>query len=346
MQFSNGMKVFVERANMKFCINDLAKVYILSIENEIEIDKTVYSNFRISPRSVNFLPRPTRWSKYWPKYRLLIKIAGFLLRIVWLLGGAAILFILQAAKIKFKTCNNAHKKQLNNHNKKYLLAFSDRSVNIIPRTIPNIELTIIKFPWRPLQNHLEAFDICSLLKMSEITRAYYLALQSIYYFAMSKNGSWVLSTFNAFEWFCARFAIDKLDGDFYISEHYDRWSVLADNSIDMKNKSRICNGKPEYAIHLIQHGSLRSLSGIDSDNFKLRLAYRLRHVRELWVYDEYSRNIFLQQILEEAINEKEPVIKYFSPTIITEKKDSDGRFAILFVGHPASESIQIYLNKK
>ncbi|WP_156789612.1 hypothetical protein [Gracilinema caldarium] len=305
--------------------------YLLATENEISIDSAQYKRINIYSHSMGCLPRPSRWSSLLKKYGLLLVFFAHVLRVFWV-AFIGCIYALYEALVFAKQWKQLHCDQWPSVSD-YILSFSYRASKIVPQFIVE-DYAVITMPWEPAVTTAKNVSLCVLLDPYDIVRSYVLSIASILYMSIHGRLPWILQTFTAFRWFVAYLGISKLEGHLYIAEHYDRWAVLADVVAGQKNGR---SGGGSNKLSLIQHGSLKNLAMDESFVFDISLEYRMNNVQELFVYDEYSKNIFLTYIIGKECT---PKIQYFKPVISTVPMGRRDSRKILFVGHPSSELLQ------
>jgi len=313
--------------NKEVLIND----YFKALSNEIAIDIIRYDTIRIAPEEMGFLPRPVNIRTKISSLRLARSIA-FLLKLFWLSGGALIFYFVEMIKLtRFFTITRISKEELSNCNT-FLLAYSARAAQIIP-TITSIQPDcIMTVPWEKVDVVGYKISFFSLLSLKDAFYVLLLAITSVYKFNLTTDREWILQTYTAFRWFSIRVAINKIKGEFFIAEHFDRWAVLTDCYIE----SLILESYEQSKLQLIQHGILKD---IEMKGQKIILPYRLKNVSKLWVYDEYSKDYFISFILDTLGNNFD--VKYFSSNIDLIEIDNNFKKSVMFIGHPACENFHI-----
>lgn len=311
----------------------LLEYYVRATENEISIDNSQYKLMHLNSRVVACMPRPSRWLGVYKQYTFLFSIGAHFFRILWIaIAGnlyslhQGIVFFNKWKKLRASSCMHLHGN--------FILAFSYRSSKILPHILKT-EYEVITMPWEPTVASSKNKSICSLVSINDIILALYLSIIVLFYMIIKGKASYMLQTFTSFRWFVAYLGMSKLKGHFYIANHYDRWAVLADLLAEQSLNHRAdARGNNEIILTLVQHGVLSSLSMDDSRVFEVKLPYKLANVRELFVYDQNSRDVFTTYILRKQCY---PVINYYKPSISTIFIGCKDVKKILFVGHPLSE---------
>ncbi|AKH63229.1 MULTISPECIES: hypothetical protein [Photorhabdus] len=308
--------------------------YIAATKNEIAIDNRLR---RAYYNRLPYIPRISKWITMWLRNRVLMHFffwVGFLL---WVFGGALIFYlfdILRCLLLKEKCIVPQELPEqggINDVSKKYYIVFCSKSVESIQSMYePFSNITLVTLPWiqfRKLDN-INYVSIKKILTFSDYFKAYILSAATLPVFISNPlNIKWILQTYTASKWFCTRLALDKLNGEFITTEHFDRWAVLMD---------RLCLSK-KTNLTLIQHGSLKGLLLPENAHFKLYT--RLHSVSELVTYDEIESKIFLNKIIRNR-KDREIIKRCMGMKLNTTKIYND-KFSILFIGHSHCEDIQV-----
>lgn len=335
-------------------INNLMKrrlvTYLQAVDNEISIDLSIFDLYCVKPENVGYIPRPAKWLNFAVQRQKLMYFFWFLLASVWRLGGGAVFYFMQLFYYyiysKYRGCKIKQALSFN----EYVLAFSSRVADIVkPGSVNNIPKCWITFPWAPLAEipiGSSQFDIFSLIEGRDLLEAYLQSVAAINVLSFRKNTSkWVLQSYTAFRWFAVRAAIEKIEGIFLIAEHYDRWAVLADSVISRKKYAPNSNVSRISELHLVQHGSLAGLNLQEPvPHLPFKLKRRLKSVTQLYVFDDMSRRIFINDIISAEPISSKIKVNYFSHKIFLQNGSDTAGFKILFVGHPLCEEFHTYLH--
>jgi len=328
--------------------NDIRKEwvedYIAAVSNEIEIDTHSYKLYGLRPNEGGYLPRPMKWVARFNRMLPIIRGGAFGMRLVWFLGGGGIFFLKELTTFYRYMKKHLLSKERVMSSNVYGLAFSSRATSLIKYSnigrTPNIWIT---FPWVNESTSIatsKRLDIFALLSTRELWKAFSLSMVALYTIMTHRElRPWALQTYTAFRWFLVRLGIEKLCGEFYIAEHYDRWAVLADSIVYRKNLM-VSESNLRCKLHLVQHGSVMALDQEQKmPGLAFTLKYKLKAVSDLYVYGDVSEAVFRRDILCKsdflAVD-----AHYYSPKIeLSKALHSDP--AILFVGHPICETIHI-----
>lgn len=329
--------------------------YIWATENEIAIDKSVYALSGVSPKELNYAPRPAKVLNRFFRSKVLFKLSLGLFKVIWRFGGAAVYFLHEM--ISYYRYSTGCRSRVNDCQEigEYALGFSSRAVDILKSSVLGFEPKCwITFPWAPFNvpgNTERYIDVFSLLNKRDFITAYILAVtasRKISRREQTKN--WSLQSYTAFRWFAVRIALEKLNIDrLLIAEHYDRWAVLADKLISKKrfHSSSITKSNAEFV--LMQHGALSGLALSEHKSqpgLSFKLKHRLANVTQLYVYDDSSRRVFEREIFSASCVSKGVGINFFQPMIELTCLPSESAIRVLFVGHPICEALHIDMVKK
>lgn len=292
----------------------LIKQYEHTIINTINVEKIFYEYYGQTQSEFKYFPRPDKWiSKITPNFtffKLFWDYIGFYLY-------TSFIVIYYAFKRK-----KGHKEKI--FEKNVVLAFSHKTLPLVEQLV-TYEYDIISFTDSKNKKSTSIFELYNL---SDLINSY---ITSILFFNKLKSTKkkYTFQFYTLFSWILKRGILDKINSNFIICNHTDRWAVLTDQSQSLKNKSVI----------LIQHG----IVNLDSlKNNQYELSYKLKNVSELFVYDKISEDFFKNQILEKVPDS----IVYFDPIISLTKTQFPKKFKLLFVGHPLCEELQINIFKK
>jgi hypothetical protein len=319
----------------------LVAQYVAATRNEIAIDERAFVTARLSPDQVGYLPRPTKWLRHAVRSPLATKLGSLALRVLWRPGVAALFFKLEHRHFV------AHARAMRDQslaiadlNTGVVLALSSRVAEVVrPPAITDAPPDWITMPWAPLEAPppgIRTIDVFALLTPAQLERARRLAVASVAALHQrERTRKWVLQSYTAFRWFCVRLALDELDGEFVMAEHFDRWACLVDACVADKQRSAASSGNRPTSLTLIQHGVVAGLSQTsETPGLGIALPCRLRSVDRLKVYDEASAAIFLRDILSVTPAARRPIITTFQPLIELSPRIANSQPAILFVGHP------------
>ena len=321
--------------------------YVAATENEISIDEFLFKLVHLEPKTVGFLPRLSKWLKLGKGFPVVTFFAWSFTRYFWLAGGSSAFFFLQffprwlgASKVSRVTPGDVG----------YILALSSRVGDIVdPRHFVDLPNTWITVPWAPLKQvpiTAICLDVFSLLSRRDLWQAFCDAITATYsLFRRKRTSKWVLQSYTAFRWFAVRAAIDKLPGYMVMAEHFDRWAVLVDSSVQAQKCVVASSGDfRKRELILIQHGSLGNLGGEKTDSVhELRLYRKLRSVTHLYAYDAEAAYAFKSDVLSAGCSQRGLKVSFFKPSIELNAVDNFAGLKLLFVGHPLCESLHRYI---
>ncbi|WP_445373505.1 hypothetical protein ACSLVK_12225 [Photorhabdus tasmaniensis] len=302
----------------------------MATKNEIAIEnilRQTYSN------RLPYIPRISRWIAIWLRNRALMYIFFWISFLLWIFGGALIFYFFDILCCFFRKEKLRASQQIamNDTPKKYYVVFCPKGGESMQTMYAHFsDITWITLPWvqfRKLDN-INYVSITKILTLSDYFKAYILsAIVMFIFISKPLTRKWILQTYTASKWFCVRIALDKLNGEFITTEHFDRWAVLMD---------RLCLNK-KTNLTLVQHGSLKALLLPENANFKIYT--RLHSVAELIAYDQIESEIFLNKIIRNRKGRAITLLHIGMQLNIV--KIDNNKFSILFVGHPHCEDTQI-----
>ncbi|MFN3453897.1 MAG: hypothetical protein ACK41T_02980 [Pseudobdellovibrio sp.] len=334
--------------------------YYLALENEIAIDLKSYELLNYKPSFLGALPRPSKWVKRVEKYTFAVRLASVFIWILWNLGGAFIYNFYEFCKWKKIAKKYEHEDiQKNvealNSKKEYVLVLSARAYELAgEKTLGYKPESWVYMPWVDvveIDTKKPFIDLLSLAEASDYRFAFRKSIKSfLYSYRSFFCFRWNLQNYTSYRWFLAYSVLNKIQsGHFIMTEHFDRWAILAD--------ALVCEKKNTFpqttSFTVIQHGTLAaslhshagSKTGGNHEDFEYKNLNRLNSVDNLFVYDEPSALCFTQYILSSSQG-KEIKISYFKPTIqLTDFAEAKG-VKILFVGHPFCETLHLFLLKE
>ena len=331
----------MRRQLFKHKLNKYIYYYIKSIENEIQIDLMNYKLLNLNPTDYSFLPRPfisTKYFKNVPKKKITKLLILFWINILSYLFLNYI--FLRSFLLKLIT-----KEQFNSIHayNDYILGFSTRAIDII-KIEQNLNFAKIIFPDVVLTKNTKLdklYNIYSLITYNDLFFALKLSLKSYKYIYNDPiKRIHALQNYTAYNWFLSRLVLDRLSGNFHFAEHYDRWAVLIDSTVFEKNKY---NFQQISTLRLVQHG-LVGLPNFENTKLHLpiKLAYKLKSVSILNVYDKKNSDLFINHIFSQK-NKELTKIEYSLTKINLTKIKIEKKISLLIVGHPLFEDFHIHL---
>lgn len=306
--------------------------YLQATGNEIGLDLLVYKMMGITPEEGNYVPRPSKLLKY--SNKAIVSI----FRIFWIYILSSTLFTVQflsylIKKIRLKESNV----NLIINNKSVGIAYSDRAIDIINEkncgTSP--EYWIV-FPWTDLSRldkNASKIDVLSLLTIAELWKAYIHAIAIHKKMARSlKYKNWIFQSYTAFQWIVVRKAIEKLEADFFIAEHFDRWAVMMDGIITEHTQRCLKSG-----LTMVQHGLVNDVGG-----HRFSLPYKLSMFKRFYLYDKKTEDYFKENILAKK-NPKLEDIRFYKNLLTLREIPKTNTVNVLFVGHSICIDLHMYI---
>lgn len=315
--------------------------YLAATRNEIVVDEMFLALSKINAKNVGYWPRVPHWIGLAKRYPYLTNTACYIIRIVWLAGGAAIFFLLEY----FKLSNSLRPVvSVDLHNiDGAILGFSTRVFDVVKSrqfaAFPRVWLTL---PWvaqKELPDGSQELPMLSILDRLDFWIALSDALAITYRMRRNRHlSSWILQGYTAFRWFLVRRATDRLTGKLVTTEHFDRWAVLADRSV--REKRRMSSGNVRLVI--VQHGALGGLNEkTNGDSPFINLPTHLSQVDELHAYNKNEAAIFQSDVFASSETARALDLHFFSPVINLTGEKTSCKIRLLFIGHSLCESFQI-----
>lgn len=324
----------------KQSFDQLMSEFKVAVFSECSIDDHYRHAFGFNDNSFVGLPRPSRWVGFAKKYpAMLIAIFQFA-KLAWVLGGGVAYFFYQLSVYFIKSLFVPYKTLGGQVETEFALGFSNRAMDVIGEcSIGRQPDFWILFPWVRKKNHdksLHVIDALSMVNFADFIIAFTLSVRALYTVGLARSGrgvgSMILPTYIAFQWFLARVILSKFNAKFFIlSEHHDRWAVLADYLV----KSKLVYGT---SLVVVQHG-------VESN---LKAAHRLRAVSRLYVYDEESLMAFENNIIDVGFVKDKLDVCFYMPRLTLKPLDNykfPYKISVLVVGHPSEEPLHVNLYK-
>lgn len=320
--------------------------YLAATDNEIAVDEMLLSMAHTTSERVGYLPRVSRWVGKAKQYPVFSRSVWRLLWLVWLCGGALLFFGFEL--LRFERLRDQTKKRLSEGislTDGAVLALSTRACEVIRTAqFPGLPTTWLTLPWAPQQSLPEGAQELALMKLvsrCDLLRACRDAVHATYMLAKdSKRAKWVLQSYTAFRWFLVRGVVDRISGTLVIAEHFDRWAVLVDRSVQSA-----CMQSMAKRMVLIQHGALGGLSaGSHAVSIK-PFPTLLTSVHELYAYSSEEEGVFRSSIMVGNGSPLPLAVHYFRPLIDLLGPTESVVPRILFVGHPLCEEFQVSVFK-
>lgn len=325
--------------------------YLQATKNEIAIDSEIYRLCGVSPKTLGYLPRPSKILRFVKKRELLFGIAVAAGRFFWLVGGFLIYFVGQFI-VSMTKLRHFGRVVLPSYNA-WALITSDRSYE----SISSAEVTSDKVLWVKLpgidvkvqEEFGASIDIPCLLTFSDYKKALFLSVMATCTMVRSsKLRPWALQSYTAYKWFCVYLALGKLKAaKILMSNHFDRWAVLVDSMVGCSCGRVVDDSRLHTSLTLIQHGEVKALDrGDNAHQLPFTLHRKLNAINSLVVYDDESADIFKRSVISRRCVEKGLDVSFYTKRILLQPVGDSNIFNILFVGHPACEQFQIALYLK
>lgn len=307
--------------------------YFRGLRNEIAVDVQAIEMAGLSPDRYGKIPRPSRWIGKARRFALLSRLVQHLSLPIWYFLGP-LMFSRQCKAARAISEIGGDSVHLDGAGQ--VLPFSIRTIDIVhARHIANPPRQWVELPWLPLTNlppGAEILPAMSLLDEADVRRS--LALARIAHRALNgRRGTsgWGLQSYTAWRWFLTRLAVDKLPGPLLTVEHFDRWAVLVDGSVQ-----RSLHRQPKRRLTVMQHGSVNA--DVTPRGLGLRLPTRLRAVSHLRAYSAADVEVFKDEILSHRLAERGLDVSFYRPSVmLTDMPRAGDQPRILFVGHPLCE---------
>ncbi len=306
--------------------------YLAATRNEIVVDEHLLALSNLRAQSAGHIPRAARWVPIAKRFPHGVRLLAALVVLAWRLGGGA-LFLFADFLPRWRQAPAASRTAL--PSPAYVLGLSSRVSDVVrPELLSDLPETWITMPWAPMARlpaGVRAIDVFSLLSRDDLRQALVDALvASRHLGSRARIARWALQSYTAFKWFAVRAAIDRLEGELVMAEHFDRWAVLVDRSVRSRRRR----------LTLIQHGAVAGLDGGGQSEYGLpRLPTKLQCVSRLFVYGDADEAVFRRAILGAAVERNGLEVQHFKPSITMQPRSTQG-VALLFIGHPLCEPLQ------
>lgn len=320
--------------------------YLDATDNEIAVDQMLFGMAHTTPERVGYLPRVSRWVGRAKRYPYFSKLLWWALWVLWLGGGAILFFAYELLHFDWL---RRHSKQQNSEDDLLsngaVLALSTRVGGVVsPQRFPGLPTAWLTCPWAPqhsLPKDAHELMLMAFVKRHDLFESYLDAVHSSYSLARnSQRSNWALQTYTAFRWFMVRRVVDRISGTLVMVEHFDRWAVLADRSVQLA-----CKKSMPKRLVLIQHGALGGLGRSNQVAKFMSLPARLTSVQELYVYSSQEEEVFRTAVFAQDNTSYPLVVHYFKPLIALQGAVKSATPRVLFVGHPFCEKFQVSVYK-
>jgi hypothetical protein len=325
----------------KQSFDQLMSEFEVAVANECSIDDHYRRVYGLSNELYEGLPRPAKWVGFARSNPNVVFLVFQIFKLLWVFGGGALYFFMQMSLYLCKSFFLPGRYSQRLIYDEVALGFSRRAMDVIGQASIGREASCwVLFPWVQKKDFTEVqhvVNILGLVDLKDFINSLFLSIKALYTVGFRDEGSGarrrVLSTYIAFQWFLARFALAKLNARVYVmAEHHDRWAVLADFLV----RAKLSSGA---SLSVVQHGVESSLKS----------THRLKNVSRLYVYDGASLEAFKYNILDMgAIGERLEVC-FYTPHISLsdlDVKKFPHKLTVLFVGHPSSEALHVSIYER
>lgn len=305
--------------------------YLRGLRNEIALDILAIEMAGLDPTRYGKIPRPMRWIGKVRRVAFLSRLVQYLSLPLWYFLGP----MLYRRQSRALAAGHGDTPRFDAAGQ--ILAFSSRTLDIVhPRHLDPQPRQWVELPWLPLSNlppDAEVLRGSDLLDENDVARS--LALATLAHRVLQRRrrevSGWGLQSYTAWRWFIARLIVDKLPGPLLTVEHFDRWAVLVDGSVQRTHQRQ-----PDRRLTLMQHGSVNAEA--TPRGLRVRLPTRLRAVSHLHAYSAADVQVFEDQILSPRCRERGVSTTFYRPSVALVDMATAGTPSILFVGHPLCEA--------
>lgn len=319
----------------KNSISDLRLIceYLRAVQNETAVDMHSFRLIGLDAASYGKFPRPSKWLSKFKKFAFLSRFVHRISLPFWFFLGPFVFWLqCQLLRASFSYVSPVKFDEAGQ-----VLAFSYRALDVLHQShIESIPRQWVEMPWVPLSNlpiDTEALPLTALVNDADFKLSLKLSILAHRVF-QGRHGitDWGLQSYTAWRWFLVRLAVDKLPGPLTMVEHFDRWAVLIDSSVQRSRSSR-----KKRTLTVVQHGSVNATQKPRGLGFLL--PNRLRSAKNLWAYSAEDVKVFKDEILSQHCGDSGLVVRYYQPRIhLTEMAIPEGPPSILFVGYPLCEA--------
>ncbi len=321
----------------------MAVDYLDATDNEIAVDQMFFGLAHTTSDQVGYFPRVSRWIGRAKKHPIFSKLLWRVLWCIWLGGGCVIFFVYELFRYEWlRKCATQLDGGGNFLSNGAVLAFSTRTCDVVsPERFSGLPTAWLICPWASQHNlpkDAEALMLMSFVERHDLFASFVDAVRASYSMARNQERSnWVLQSYTALRWFMVRRVVDRISGTLVMVEHFDRWAVLTDRSVQLA-----CKQSMSKRLVLIQHGTFGGLSGRDQEVKFITLPARLTSVHELHAYNTKEEAVFRASVLSQNNTACAPLsVHYFKPLIDLQGPTKSLNPRVLFVGHPLCESFQV-----
>lgn len=323
--------------------------FVFSVKNQQFFDKYYYSLLNIDSNPFWGMPRPSKWAKRHPAFFYLMRVLSPLLAVLWCYLFAYVFIAGKFLSVFFRS------RFVSRHGTGQVvaLAICDRSCIVLSRELsdmPDWHSVIWLAPdgtslSKTALGRLSSAPVLasSLLTPSDIFWACIFSLRAHAALVCRFGIRLSMQSYILPAWAGFYFAISKLAPSIIATaEHHDRWAVAADCYCAEVENDTACSD-----LMLVQHG----LEYVETYHFiaeltgEAGLPYRLRSIRQLYLYNADQVNIFFGNIISTLVRREDVVLRCISNSMQLTSVSAD-KTSVLFVGHPICEDFHRAVFKK
>lgn len=309
--------------------------YRAATDNEIATDLLFLQRANKKPESVGFIPRVPLWLGRFPEKTLITQLIA-LFATLWRLTVGLPFHLLRGGQLLWLRCRlGSNESSVLQNADEVGLALSSRAVEVVKAPEISAPEVWIVPPWVNVgEGRRQDFSLLHLVGYRDIALAVKLAVIATW--AMGRDAGrrkWILQTYTAVPWFLVRIALSRLDVDFVMAEHFDRWAVLVDMTVRAGRRT----GRLGRRLTLVQHGYIGAI-GEGTEHFVPPC--KLSTVTTLYVYDDAADRMFRSVVLTSHAASG-VVTHLFKPVIALTLVATDDSPRVLFVGHPLCADLQL-----
>ena len=310
--------------------NEIFDIYLKAIKIEFEQESTYYDYLGVK-KHFKYIPRAHVIIKKVKKNEFIIRRFVSMFIFIYLILGHFIVIIYNL--LKSLIVNLSYKKIIiskhiyfENPGSKYFSYINQNDINY-PESL--IYLPYKKDKKSKLKNikYVSLFNITSSFIL--IKAALYSFI-FIWWLIFSKNNKLVLFSYTAFNWFWIYFSLnDSQINSIWISNHYDRWTILASNLTDIN-------------VTIVQHGQLFFKDYKNNITLFPNFSAKIKNVKCIYAFDTISENYFKKYI---DFTQTSFLRIKSKLEIIDWRKESNNKIRILIIGHQGELKFQMKLSE-
>lgn len=295
-----------------------------AIANEIVVEKYLYKTLGITPGEMGYLPRISKLHNN-KRIRQLVWLSR-LIHFFWAIIVFPVLCTSQLIKMVLvkRKLPQVAKSEIGGM---VIVPSSDVAIGKVVEATGIQHAVAVCRPLESYRNHdnIKLINALSILSYAQVFSVFFQSIYCNFELSHSKQyGKWRFQNYVFFEWLLMRKALWGIEAQFYMVDHFDRWAVLLDIISECSEKSR---------LHLVQHGLLvLDFTNIDS-RLEFDLDCKLKNVDELYVFDDASRDIFVNQILSSNNRRDSNLVVHKCPPQLNLTSLDHHNPSVLYVGH-------------